>query len=46
MINSPIFSLLVLLFNFFNIMATKITPEDRELIIKIARLFIDSPYMF
>jgi cell wall-associated NlpC family hydrolase len=27
-------------------MATKITPEDRELIIKIARLFIDSPYMF
>ena len=27
-------------------MATKITPEDRNLIINIAKLFIDSPYMF
>ena len=27
-------------------MATKITQEDRNLIINIARLFIDSPYMF
>ena len=27
-------------------MATKITTEDRDLIIKIAKLFIDSPYMF
>ena len=27
-------------------MATKITPEDRDLIINIAKLFIDSPYMF
>ena len=27
-------------------MATKITPEDRNLIISIAKLFIDSPYMF
>ena len=27
-------------------MATKITDQDRELIIKIAKLFIDSPYQF
>ena len=27
-------------------MATKITAEDRDLIINIAKLFIDSPYMF
>ena len=27
-------------------MATKITLEDRDLIIKIAKLFLDSPYMF
>lgn len=27
-------------------MATKITAEDRDLIIKIAKLFLDSPYMF
>jgi hypothetical protein len=27
-------------------MATKITAEDRNLIIKIAELFTGSPYMF
>ncbi len=27
-------------------MATKITAEDRELLIKIAKLFLDSPYQF
>lgn len=27
-------------------MATKITSEDRELIIKIAKLFLNSPYLF
>lgn len=27
-------------------MATKITTEDRDLIIKIAKLFLDSPYQF
>ena len=27
-------------------MATKITAEDRDLIIKIAKLFLDSPYQF
>jgi hypothetical protein len=28
------------------VMATKITAEDRDLIIKIAKLFLDSPYLF
>ena len=27
-------------------MATKITAEDRDLIIKIAKLFLDTPYQF